>query len=101
MSKNQLSTFSWRDPEYDLYTPVTEKEAYELSKTVINLFEENGIYYDVKKTTESKSKPRASIKKASNGICLRIGVTRQRVTTATIEPIEGRFLNEKSFFCWD
>ena len=101
MSKNQLSTFSWRDPGYDLYTRITEKEAYELSKTVIDLFEENGIYYDVKKTMESNSKPKASIMKASNGIRLRIGVTRQRITTATIEPTERRFINEKSFLCWD
>lgn len=87
MSKNQLSTFSWRDPGYDRYTPVTEKEAYDLSKTVINLFEENGIYYDVKKTMESKNKPKALIKKTTKGICLRVGVTRQKITTATIEPM--------------
>lgn len=101
MSKNQLSTFSWRDSGYDRYTPVTEKEAYELSMTVKNLFEENEIYYDVKRTMESRNKPKASIKKVSNGVCLRIGVTRQKITTATIEPIEGRFLNENSFLCWD
>ena len=56
MSKNQLSTCLRRDLGYDQYTPITEKEAYELAKTVVDLFEEYRIYYDVHRTEDEKKK---------------------------------------------
>lgn len=101
MSKNQLSTCLRRDLGYDQYTPITEKEAYELAKTVVDLFEEYRIYYDVHRTEDEKKKPQISFEKTDKGLCFRIGVARQNIKTATIEPKEGGFPDGRSILCWD
>lgn len=101
MSRNQLSTFLRRDSNYDYLTPITEKEAYDLTKTVINLFEENGICYNIQKTKDSSTKPKMSLKRTSTGFSLKVGVIKQIKTAATIVPIEGRLPDGKSLLRWN
>lgn len=73
------------------YTSVTEHEAYSLASAVLNMFQANGIPYEVQQTVHRERTPEASVMVSKKRIVLKIGITRRVTTVTRITPKGGIF----------
>lgn len=70
---------------------VSKKEAYALAQTVKEMFDANGIEYEVQQAVCKERSPEAYIKVGTTGIKLKLGFTWKTTTVTKISPRGGIF----------
>lgn len=75
------------------YASVTRDEACRLAEIAREMFQSNGIPYEVQQAVHSEKSPEVSVMFNKSGITLKIGVTCKKTTVTRLTP-KGGGLNE-------